>query len=131
MATKKNLAFVFPGQGSQSSGMLGELAQEYSVVKDTFAEASEAFGLDMWSLVQEGPESKLGLTEITQPVMLVSGVACWRAWQKASTVVPAVMAGHSLGEYTAYVCADAMSLEEGVRLGQNVDEVCNAIALTL
>ena len=114
--TKKNLAFVFPGQGSQSLGMLGELAQQYPVVKDTFAEASEVFGLDMWQLVQDGPESKLGLTEITQPIMLVSGVACWRAWQQASAIVPAVMAGHSLGEYTAYVCADAMSLEEGVRL---------------
>lgn len=112
----KTLAFVFPGQGSQSVGMLGELAERYAVVKDTFDEASEVFGRDMWALAQNGPAEELALTEITQPIMLIAGVAAWRAWESAGDVRPALMAGHSLGEYSAYVCAGAITLAEGVEL---------------
>jgi [acyl-carrier-protein] S-malonyltransferase len=86
------------------------------VVKDTFDEASEVFGRDMWSLAQNGPAEELALTEITQPIMLIAGVATYRAWQSASDIQPAIMAGHSLGEYTAYVCSGAISLAQGVSL---------------
>lgn len=112
----KQLAFVFPGQGSQSVGMLADLNSAFPVVKSTFDEASEVFGRDMWALAQQGPDQDLAQTEITQPIMLIAGVAVWRAWCQASGVRPAVMAGHSLGEYTAYVCADAISLADGVAL---------------
>lgn len=110
------LAFVFPGQGSQSVGMMADLNEAHPVVKETFDEASETFGRDMWALVQNGPDTELAQTEITQPVMFVSGVAAWRAWCQATEVRPSVMAGHSLGEYSAYVCADAISLQQGVEL---------------
>lgn len=110
------IAFVFPGQGSQSVGMLADLNAAFPVVKQTFDEASEVFGRDMWALAQQGPEQELAQTEITQPIMLIAGVAAWRAWCEASSVRPAVMAGHSLGEYTAYVCAEAISLADGVAL---------------
>lgn len=113
---KENLAFVFPGQGSQSVGMMGELAGQYAVVKDTFDEASDVFGRDMWKLACEGPDEDLAKTEITQPIMLIAGVAAWRAWQQASDIRPSIMAGHSLGEYTAYVCSEAISLAAGVSL---------------
>lgn len=112
----KELAFIFPGQGSQSVGMMSDLNQAYPVVKQTFDEASEAFGQDMWSLAQNGPEELLSQTEITQPIMFVSGVAAWRAWCAATDVRPAMMAGHSLGEYSAYVSAGAISLEQGTKL---------------
>ena len=112
----KQLAFVFPGQGSQSVGMMSDLNAAHPIVKETFDEASEAFGRDMWALVQGGPESELAQTEITQPVMFVSGVAAWRAWCQASEIRPAVLAGHSLGEYTAYVCAEAISFADGIAL---------------
>ncbi|MBA56201.1 MAG: [acyl-carrier-protein] S-malonyltransferase [Pseudomonadales bacterium] len=112
----KDLAFIFPGQGSQSVGMMADLNEAHPVVKKTFDEASEAFGQDMWALAQNGPEELLGQTEITQPIMFVAGVAAWRAWCEATDVRPALMAGHSLGEYSAYVCAGAISLEEGVKL---------------
>lgn len=112
----KSLAFVFPGQGSQSVGMLADLAQRYPAVQETFAEASDVFGRDMWALAQNGPEEELALTEITQPIMLIAGVAAYRAWESASDVRPALMAGHSLGEYSAYVCAGAISLADGVSL---------------
>ena len=113
---KENLAFVFPGQGSQSVGMLGEISKQYAIVKETFDEASDVFGRDMWKLACEGPEGDLSKTEITQPIMLIAGVAAWRAWQQASDVRPTIMAGHSLGEYTAYVCSEAISLAAGVSL---------------
>jgi len=113
---KENLAFVFPGQGSQSVGMLGEISKQHPIVKETFDEASDVFGRDMWKLACEGPEDDLSKTEITQPIMLIAGVASWRAWQQASDVRPAIMAGHSLGEYTAYVCSEAISLAAGVLL---------------
>ncbi|MFL6622945.1 MAG: ACP S-malonyltransferase [Sulfurifustaceae bacterium] len=110
------LAFVFPGQGSQSVGMLGALAAEYPQVRATFAEASAALGYDLWSLAAEGPEEKLALTEITQPLMLTAGVAVWRTWCAFGGATPILMAGHSLGEYTALVCAGAFDFSEAVRL---------------
>lgn len=112
----KQLAFVFPGQGSQSVGMLADLNNAFPVVKQTFDEASDVFGRDMWALAQQGPEQELAQTEITQPIMLIAGVAAWRAWCAASDIRPALMAGHSLGEYTAYVCAESISLADGVAL---------------
>lgn len=112
----KQIAFVFPGQGSQSVGMLADLNEAFPIVKQTFDEASDVFGRDMWALAQQGPEQELAQTEITQPIMLIAGVAAWRAWCQASDIRPALMAGHSLGEYTAYVCADAVTLADGVAL---------------
>lgn len=111
-----SFAFIFPGQGSQSIGMLAELAGSFPVVEKTFAEASAALGYDLWKLVQEGPAEDLNSTDRTQPAMLTAGVACWRSWQQLGGATPAVMAGHSLGEYTALVCAGAMSLADAVTL---------------
>lgn len=111
-----NLAFVFPGQGSQSIGMLSELAVEYPLVKHTFAQASEILDFDLWQLVEEGPIEDLNQTEKTQSAMLTAGVAIWRVWSELSTIKPGWVAGHSLGEYTALVCADAISFEDSVAL---------------
>lgn len=108
------LAFVFPGQGSQAVGMLSGLAAAYPVVEQTFAAASQTLGYDLWDLVQNGPEEELNLTHKTQPAMLTAGVATWRVWQEQGGAMPAVMAGHSLGEYTALVCSDALALEDAV-----------------
>ncbi len=110
------LAFVFPGQGSQSLGMLGDLAEVYPVVRETFDEASEAAGVDLWSLSQDGPLAQLDRTEYTQPALLAAGIAVWRAWRNAGGSRPAVVAGHSLGEYAALVAAGALSLAQGARL---------------
>lgn len=110
------LAFVFPGQGSQSIGMLADLALEHSIIKATFDEASAALGLDLWALAQNGPEADLNRTENTQPVLLTAGVAVFRAWQAAEGKMPDYLAGHSLGEYTALVAAGAISLADGVKL---------------
>jgi [acyl-carrier-protein] S-malonyltransferase len=110
------LAFVFPGQGSQSVGMLAGLADEYSVVKQTFDAASNALGYDLWNIVQQGPETQLNQTDITQPAMLTAGVAVWRVWQEKHGALPVVMAGHSLGEYTALVCAGCIGFEDAVTL---------------
>ena len=110
------LSFVFPGQGSQSVGMLADLANEYPVVKQTFDAASTALGYDLWDVVQNGPEDKLNQTDITQPAMLTSGVAVWYAWLEKHGAQPVVMAGHSLGEYTALVCAGSLKLEDAVTL---------------
>ena len=110
------LAFVFPGQGSQSVGMMTALAAEFPVVKETFTEASKALGYDLWRIVEQGPEEKLNQTEVTQPAMLAAGVATWRAWLAARGPRPQAMAGHSLGEYSALVCAEAMSLTEAMKL---------------
>jgi [acyl-carrier-protein] S-malonyltransferase len=110
------LAFVFPGQGSQSVGMMNALAAEFPVVKQTFAEASQALGKDLWQLVEQGPEEKLNQTEITQPVMLAAGVATWRAWLAANGPRPQYMAGHSLGEYSALVCTEALGFAEAMKL---------------
>ncbi|MGZ8233189.1 ACP S-malonyltransferase [Methylobacter tundripaludum] len=111
-----NLAFVFPGQGSQSVGMLNDLAASYPEVKHTFERASDALGKDLWAIVAEGPEEELNQTHNTQPAMLAAGVAVWQLWCKYSNIRPAWMAGHSLGEYTALVCSDALSFEDGIKL---------------
>ena len=110
------LAFVFPGQGSQSVGMLADLAVSHPVIKATFDEASAALGLDLWALSQNGPVEDLNQTENTQPALLTAGVAVFRAWQAAGGRTPDYLVGHSLGEYTALVAAGAISLADGVRL---------------
>jgi [acyl-carrier-protein] S-malonyltransferase len=109
-------AFVFPGQGSQSVGMLAELATEFSVVGDTFKQASDALGYDLWQLVSSGPEEQLNQTDRTQPAMLTAGIAVWRVWQSRSDSKPDFFAGHSLGEYTALVAADAIDFSDAVKL---------------
>ena len=109
-------AFVFPGQGSQSVGMLDALAEQYPQVEDTFREASDALGVDLWALVTRGPEAELNRTERTQPAMLTAGVAVWRAWLSRGGPEPALMAGHSLGEYTALVCAGSLEFVDAVAL---------------
>lgn len=111
-----NLAMVFPGQGSQSVGMLAALAADYPQVAATFTEASDALGYDLWQLVQQGPEDELNRTDRTQPAMLAAGVAVWRAWQAHGGARPALMAGHSLGEYTALVSAGAIDFGKAVAL---------------
>ena len=111
-------AFVFPGQGSQSIGMLAKLAATESVVTETFAEASDVLGYDLWKLCQEGPEEALGSTERTQPAMLAAGVATWRVWRKHGGGLPAAMAGHSLGEYSALVAAGAVDFRTAIGLVQ-------------
>ncbi|MFC7087961.1 ACP S-malonyltransferase [Halomonas salifodinae] len=112
----QSLALVFPGQGSQQVGMLRELAERYSVVRTTFEEASEALGYDLWHVVQEGPAEALNATACTQPALLASSVATWRVWQELEGPRPSAMAGHSLGEYSAMVCAGVMTFAEGIRL---------------
>ncbi|SDL71622.1 [Acyl-carrier-protein] S-malonyltransferase [Modicisalibacter muralis] len=112
----QSLALVFPGQGSQHLGMLRELAERYSVVRTTFEEAADALGYDLWHVVQEGPEEALNATACTQPALLTSSVAVWRVWQELEGPRPLAMAGHSLGEYSAMVCAGALTFAEGVRL---------------
>ena len=111
-----NLAFVFPGQGSQSIGMLSDLANEYTEIKQTFERASDALGQDLWSIVTQGPEADLNQTQITQPAMLAAGVAVWELWRKLSPIRPEWMAGHSLGEYTALVCAGILGFEDAIKL---------------
>lgn len=110
------LGFVFPGQGSQSMGMLSDLAEAYPVIQQTFAVASDVLSYDLWQLVQNGPEEKLNETQHTQPALLTSSVAIWRVWDEKQGEQPSVMAGHSLGEYSALVCAGAMKLEDAVLL---------------
>ncbi|MDG4813065.1 ACP S-malonyltransferase [Hydrogenovibrio sp. 3SP14C1] len=109
-------AFVFPGQGSQSLGMMADMAANHPVVKTTFDEASAALGYDLWDIVQNGPEEKLNQTDITQPAMLTSGIATWRALAEQKQLSPAFLAGHSLGEYSALVAAGVMTLAQGVEL---------------
>ena len=111
-----NLAFVFPGQGSQSVGMLAELAEQHAIVREAFVEASEGAGADLWALSQGGPEAMLNRTEYTQPALLAAGVAVWRVWLAGGGAVPAQLAGHSLGEYTALVAAGAISLHDAAHL---------------
>ncbi|MDR5898031.1 ACP S-malonyltransferase [Halomonas vilamensis] len=110
------LALIFPGQGSQQLGMLRELAERYSVVGTTFEEASDALGYDLWKVVQEGPEESLNATACTQPALLASSIAVWRVWQELEGPRPGVMAGHSLGEYSAMVCAGVLGFAEGIKL---------------
>jgi len=112
----QQLAFVFPGQGSQKVGMLAGIAEQFPVVIDTFAEASDALGYDMWAMVQGGPQEDLNLTERTQPILLTASVALWRVWLEKNGVKPVLLAGHSLGEFSALVCAGAMDFRDAVRL---------------
>lgn len=109
-------AMVFPGQGSQTVGMLAELAAQYPVVQDTFTQASEVLGYDLWQLTAQGPAEELNKTWQTQPALLTASVAIWRVWQQQGGQQPALMAGHSLGEYSALVCAGALDFQEAVRL---------------
>lgn len=110
------LAFVFPGQGSQSLGMLADLGDRHDIVRKTFAEASEGAGVDLWTMSQSGPEQMLNRTEYTQPALLAASIAVWRAWQAAGGAKPFRLAGHSLGEYSALVAADALSLHDAAHL---------------
>lgn len=114
--TNKSLAFLFPGQGSQSVGMLSELASVYPVVEQTFKEASKVLAYDLWSITQQGPEELLNQTEKTQPALLAASIALWRIWQQLDGVLPSYMAGHSLGEYSALVCAEAINFEDAIKL---------------
>ncbi len=109
-------AFVFPGQGSQSIGMMRALAESEPLVQQTFAEASDVLGYDLWQLCQQGPEDQLGSTERTQPAMLTAGVATWRVWRKHAGALPSAMAGHSLGEYSALVCSGVLDFRTAVAL---------------
>ncbi len=133
------LAFVFPGQGSQSVGMLTEMAAVFPQIKETFSQAADVLELDLWSMVADGPREDLNQTHHTQPVMLAAGVALWKVWCAQSDVRPAFMAGHSLGEYTALVCSgvldftDAIALvaERGRFMQQAVPEGIGAMAAIL
>ncbi len=110
------VALVFPGQGSQSLGMMAALAARYTAVPQCFEQASGVLGVDLWRLVSEGPAERLNMTEFTQPVMLTAGVATWRVWREQGGSPPAVVSGHSLGEFTALVCAEALPFEPAVAL---------------
>ena len=112
----KNLAFVFPGQGSQKIGMLASLASINTVVLDTFSEASEALGYDLWELVQSGEQEAINLTERTQPILLASSVAIWRLWQERSGPSPSLLAGHSLGEWSALVCSGVLGFTNALKI---------------
>ncbi len=112
----KSLAIVFPGQGSQALGMLGALGADWPLVKETFAEASAVLGTDLWQLASAGPRELLDRTDLTQPVMLTAGVAVWRVWNQAGGSQPSWLAGHSLGEFTALVCAEVLAFADAVAL---------------
>ncbi|MGK0673417.1 MAG: ACP S-malonyltransferase [Halothiobacillaceae bacterium] len=113
---RASFAAVFPGQGSQSVGMLSGWAEGQPIILQTFREASDVLGYDLWRVVSEGPDAELNRTEVTQPAMLAAGVAAWRVWQAEGGPMPLCMAGHSLGEYTALVCAGSIDFADGVRL---------------
>lgn len=114
----EQLAFVFPGQGSQKVGMLADLAAENPTIEATFAEASEVLGYDLWKLIQDGPQEELNLTERTQPMLLTASVALWRVWNEKNGAQPALMAGHSLGEWSALVCSGVVAFKDAVKLVQ-------------
>lgn len=109
-------AFVFPGQGSQSIGMLADLASHHDEVAETFAEAGKVLGYDLWATIQDGPEEKLNRTEVTQPALLAASVATWRALEANLKLKPEFLAGHSLGEYSALVCAGALDFADAIAL---------------
>lgn len=111
-----HFAFVFPGQGSQTVGMLAELAAEHPVIEATYAEASQALGYDLWQLVQQGPAEELNKTWQTQPALLAASVALFRLWEQQGGAQPALLAGHSLGEYSALVCAGVIAFDDAIRL---------------
>jgi len=112
----QSLAFVFPGQGSQAVGMLANVAEHFPQIKTTFDEASAVLGADLWQLVQEGPAEVLNRTDMTQPALLTASVALWRVWSEQGGATPAFMSGHSLGEYSALVCAGALDFKDAVKL---------------
>jgi [acyl-carrier-protein] S-malonyltransferase len=114
--SESNTAFVFPGQGSQKVGMLAAAYEASGAVRDTFSEATQALGYDMWDLIQNGEQEALNLTETTQPVLLTCSVALWRAWLEQGGARPSLMAGHSLGEFSALVCAGSLEFADAVRL---------------
>lgn len=122
---QNNLAFIFPGQGSQTVGMLSDFS-ENPVVQSAFSEASESLGYDLWQLISQGPAEKLNQTNFTQPALLTASVALWRLWQSESSIQPAFIAGHSLGEYSALVCAGVLSLSDGVKLVEKRGEYMQA-----
>lgn len=109
-------AIVFPGQGSQSLGMLADIAEKFDVVEQTFAQASQVLGYDLWALVQNGPADDLNRTDRTQPALLAASVALWRVWNEQGGQAPAYLAGHSLGEYSALVCGGAIAFEDAIKL---------------
>lgn len=111
-----HLAFVFPGQGSQSVGMLKELSEQFAIIQETFVEASAGVGIDLWQISQENPDDKLNQTEFTQPALLAANIALWRLWQQQGGVQPGVLSGHSLGEYAALVASNALSLHDAAKL---------------
>ncbi|MBW8183880.1 ACP S-malonyltransferase [Shewanella nanhaiensis] len=113
-----NSAFIFPGQGSQAIGMLAELATEHEIIAQTFSQASDVLGYDLWELVQQGPVETLNETDKTQPALLTASVAIWRAFEASGKALPSVLAGHSLGEYSALVCAGVIDFTDAVKLVQ-------------
>ncbi len=115
MNIKENLAFVFPGQGSQKVGMLSDFG-DTDILQSTFREASDALGYDLWATVLEGPQEKLNLTEITQPLLLTASIALWRIWQDKKGVIPSLLAGHSLGEWSALVASEVIEFSSAVTL---------------
>lgn len=121
-----SFAIMFPGQGSQSVGMLAELAADWPQIDQTFAAAGDALGYDLWRLVQNGPDAELNQTDKTQPAMLAVGVATWRVWQAAGGATPAYMAGHSLGEYSALVAAGAIEFSDAVKLVERRGQLMQA-----
>ncbi len=112
----ENFAFIFPGQGSQAIGMLADLASEHQIVVDTFSQASDVLGYDLWELVQQGPVETLNETDKTQPALLTASVAIWRAYEASGKAMPTLLAGHSLGEYSALVCAGVIDFIDAVKL---------------
>lgn len=120
------IAMVFPGQGSQSPGMQSELAANYSQVQETYAQASELLGYDLWQLIQDGPAEKLAETVVTQPAMLTAGYAAWLIWQAEGGATPSHMAGHSLGEYTALVCSGAVAFADALKVVKRRSELMQA-----
>jgi [acyl-carrier-protein] S-malonyltransferase len=125
LSSQGKLAFIFPGQGSQAVAMLSDFAQN-DIVQQTFKEASDALGYDLWQLVAQGPVEQLNQTNFTQPILLTASVALWRVWQAESAVMPTIFAGHSLGEYSALVCAGVFSLTQGVKLVEKRGEYMQA-----
>lgn len=111
-----HIAFVFPGQGSQKIGMLSELAQDHALIKQTFDEASDVLGYDMWDLIQQGEQEAINLTERTQPILLASSVAIWRLWNEHNGAQPSQMAGHSLGEWSALVCSGVVDFADALKI---------------
>ncbi|RLA47925.1 MAG: [acyl-carrier-protein] S-malonyltransferase [Gammaproteobacteria bacterium] len=116
MSVNSKLAFVFPGQGSQKIGMLAEIASEYSIVAETFAEAAEVLGYDAWDMLQNGEQDDINQTERTQPILLTASVSLWRVWAERQGQSPALLAGHSLGEWSALVCAGVVEFVDAVNL---------------